>query len=72
MVELDDPISLLANVGIVSYHEEGMTGAVKVMKNLHDRLFVCGVEIARGFVRQNDLGLVDKGSGNADALLFPA
>ena len=46
--------------------------SVEVLKEFGDDLLVGGVEVAGGFVGQQDGWVVDEGPGDADALLLAA
>ena len=60
-------------VGIVGDHDDGL--AVLLVERLEQREdFVAGlaVEVAGGFVAEQDVGIGDDGAGDADALLLAA
>src|ERR1700730_3541193 len=70
VLELDATVGLASDVGIVRYHQHGVTSAVELAKNFHHDGFVLFVEIACGLVGENELGVIDERTGNGDALLF--
>ena len=53
-------------------HEDGGASLVDVMEHLEDFLGGDGVEIAGGFVGENEVGVVEQGAGDADTLLLAA
>ena len=59
MLQLDNFIRLRADLRVVSDKEESVPSSVKVMKDFHDGLFVFRIQVPRGLVSQNDLGLVN-------------
>ena len=59
--------------GIVSYDDQsGVLLFDQLKQQFHDRLGVFRVEIARGFIGEEDIGLIDDGAGDGNALLFAA
>ena len=72
MGELDAAVGLAGDVGIVSNHEDGVAGTVELAKELEDDGFVGFVEIAGGLVGEDELRLIDEGTGNGHTLLLAA
>ena len=52
--------------------ENRMPFVVKFMKNLHDKVLILLVEVARRFVGKDENRIIDEGTGNADTLLLAA
>ena len=60
------------DVGVVRDHEDRVARAVQLAEKFHDDGFVGFVEIAGGLVGEDQLGLIDQGAGDRDALLLAA
>ena len=52
------------------YDERGACAARFVQEKLGDRAFECGVEVSRGFVRENDARPSDESARDGNALAF--
>ncbi len=72
VLKLDAAVGLPGDVGVVGDHQDGVAGAVQLAENFHDDGFVGFVEIAGGLVGEDELGLIDQGAGDGDALLLAA
>src|ERR1700674_5471005 len=70
--QLDAPVGLTRNVGIVRDHENCVAGIVQLAKDLQDDGFVDFVEIAGGLIREDQLGLIDERARDGHALLLAA
>ena len=70
--EFDAATGVAGNVDIVCDHEDGVAGFVELAKNIDDGFFVGFIEIARGLVGEDELGLIDERASDGDALLFTA
>src|SRR5262249_1353385 len=70
MDELDAAVGLLGDIGVVRDHEDGVASAVKFAEQADDEFFVGFVEVAGGFVGENQLGLIDEGTGDGYTLLL--
>lgn len=57
--QLDAAVSLLGNVRVVRDHEDRVSGAMQLTKQADDDFFVGFVEVARGFIGQDELRLID-------------
>jgi hypothetical protein len=69
----EDVVGGLGDLGVVGDDEEGEAGfAGDGLEDVEDFLGIVGVEIAGGFVGEEEAGLVGEGAGNGDALLFAA
>src|SRR5512143_2820431 len=55
---------------IVRDHHNGSSLLVKFAQQAQNDLFISGVKIARRFIGENDLRIVDQRAGNANALLL--
>ena len=57
----------------VGDEDKGGVGFVgELAEEVEDELTVGGIEVAGGFVGEDELGTVDEGAGDGDALLFAA
>ena len=66
--QLDDTSRVLVGqLGVVRDHDDEAV-AGDVAQQVHDLNAGLGVEGAGGFVREEDLGVIDEGSRNGDAL----
>jgi hypothetical protein len=72
VTESDLALSERGHFGVVRDHNDGVALAVKVAKKLGDDGLVGSVEVASGFVSEEDRWVVDEGARDADALLFAA
>ena len=68
----DDPVGVFGDVGLVGYDDDGVSAGVEVVEEGHDLVAGLGVEVAGGFVGEDDGGVVDKGAGDGDALALAA
>jgi hypothetical protein len=53
-------------------HQDGVAFVVEITQKANHGFFIGFVEIARGFVGKNKLGMIDERAGDGDALLFAA
>jgi hypothetical protein len=72
MIEPHDAIGGVAYGRIVGDHDDGVAFGMEITQQGHDPLLVVLVEIAGRLVGEDDLGLIDQGAGNTDALLLAA
>ncbi len=65
------PFSKGGDVGFMGDHDDGNSHlSIETLKDTHD-LFTClRIEIAGGFIGQNNSGVVNQGTSNGDALLL--
>jgi hypothetical protein len=69
----DEPVRPRRMAGIVRYHEDGLPARVgQAAQQIHDLAAAATIEIARGFVGQEDERLNDQGPGDGHPLLFAA
>src|SRR5690242_8567595 len=61
-----------AEAGVVRDHADGRAIVVKLAEEVHDRLAVLRVEVARRLVGEEDERIADEGAGDGDALLLAA
>ena len=72
VAETDGAMSVGGNVVIVSDENEGLALFVKFVEEAKDLGTGGRIEITRGFVGEDDQGIVDEGAGDGDALLLAA
>src|SRR5271166_370781 len=72
VVQFDAAVSEAGNNRVVGHHDDGSSLLVQFAQQAQDNLLVRGVEVSRGLVGEYDLGIVDQGARDADALLFAA
>ena len=60
------------NIGLVGYHDHGLTGFIQALENFHDVLARFGVEVTRRLVGQDQLRVGDQSTGASDSLLLAA
>ncbi len=65
-------MSLIGNIRIVGYHNDGLTVLVELVKDLEDFVARSGIEVARRLVRQEQPGLMDQCAGDGGALTLTA
>ena len=70
--KFDAAVGLARDVRVVRDHQDGVARVVQFAKDLKDDLFVRFIEIAGGFVGQDDLRLIDQSARNGHALLLAA
>ena len=70
VMKLDAAIGKTRDGWIVGDHDNGATLLMKFAEKAKDDLFVVLVEIASGFVGEDDLGIINEGASDAYALLF--
>ena len=70
VMKFDAPVRQPRHYGIVRNHYDGPPLLMKLPQQAQDNLLICRVEIARRFVRQNNLGIINQCPGDADALLL--
>ena len=66
------PAGALADGGIVGHHDQGDAARVEVFEHLDHFLPGVLVEVAGGFVGQQQIGFGDRGAGDGDALALAA
>jgi hypothetical protein len=69
---MDFPLRMPREAGVVRDHADGGPVTVEFLQQLHDGFAIAGVEIAGGFVREQDGRLAAKRSRNGYALLLAA
>src|SRR5258706_8088159 len=69
-MELDAPVGEARHHRIVRHHYDCASLVVELAQQTQDDLFVLRVEIAGGFISQNDLRIIDQRPRDADALLL--
>src|SRR6266542_3563399 len=72
IAEHDNAFGKLRDVGLVRYQHDGQPLLVEVLEDLHDLHRGAAVQVAGGFVRQQDRRPVDQSARNGDALLLSA
>src|SRR6267154_252133 len=71
VAHVEDAVGDLGGFGVVGDHEDGLVElAAGLAEHLEDGVGVFGVEIAGGFVGEDDGGAVDEGAGDGYALLL--
>ena len=71
VAHVDDAVAEGGDFRVVGNQEDGLAEAmVEFSEHIEDQLGVFGVEAAGGFVGQENLGAVDDGARNGDALLL--
>src|SRR5690606_14837556 len=70
--EPDDATGMSGNLLFVRNHQNCVAPAIERLEELHDLLPGSRIEISRGLVRQEDRGLVYKGTGYGHALPLTA
>src|SRR2546430_8351886 len=68
--EVHDPIGMWGVARVVRHHANGSPTAVQLAQQLHHRLAVGGIQIARRLVSQKNARLAANGAGYRDALLL--
>lgn len=68
--ETDNPIRVSCEVGCVSDHDDGLALSVELCEEIHDLASCDGVEIPGWFIREDDLRVIEEGTGDGDALLL--
>jgi hypothetical protein len=71
--DVEDAVAGAGEIGVVGDDDEGFAAFVgEIEEEGHDFGAVFGVEVAGGFVGEEDIGIVDEGAGDGGALLFAA
>ena len=66
------PVRAAREIQIVRDVQGGqLPGPMQILEQVHDHLAGPEIEIARGFVSQEDTGIADQRAGQHDSLLFP-
>jgi hypothetical protein len=69
--DVEDAVTGAGEIGVVGDDDEGFVVVVgEFEEERHDFRAVFGIEVAGGFVGEEDIGIVDKGAGDGGALLF--
>lgn len=68
----DDAFCMTSDVGLVGDHDDGLAVVVELLEEGEDFLAGGGVEVARGFIGEEDGGVCDECAGDSDALLLSA
>ena len=72
MAQCDLALRQRRHLWVVGNHHDGVALLVEVLQQFGDDGLVGGVEIAGGFIREENRRIVDQSAGDADALLFAA
>jgi len=64
----DDAVSVLGDVWLMGDEDDGVSLGVEVVEEGHDLVAGLGIQVAGGFVGEDDGGPIDEGSGDGDAL----
>ena len=72
VAEDDVAFGVAGDVEFVGDHEDGDAGVVEFLEDAHDFDAGLAVEVAGGFVGEEEGGVVDEGAGDGDALLLAA
>src|SRR6516225_8676279 len=70
MGEFDTAAGVARDVDVMRDHEDGVAGLVELAKNVDDDFLVGFVEVAGGFVGEDELRLINERAGDRHALLF--
>ena len=68
----DIALGIRGNVLLVRDHDDGDSARVELLEDRHDFDAGSAVEIARRFIRQQHLGVIDQRTRNGDTLLLAA
>ncbi len=72
VMEFDAAVGQARHHRVVRDHHDGAPLLMKLAQQAQNDFFVDRIEVAGGFVGQDDLGIVDQGARDADPLLLPA
>lgn len=70
VMKFDTAVGEASDNGIMRDHDDGAALLMQLTEQAQDDFLVDGVEIAGGFVGENNFRIVNQGAGNADALLL--
>ena len=70
--EGDDAVGAVGDVGVVGDHDGGLALAVEFGEEVEDPVAGLPIEVAGRFVGEEEVGLVNQGAGDGDALPFAA
>ena len=70
--DVDDPISMLGNIGFVGDQNNRIALAVQVFHEFHNFIAGLRIQVAGRLVGQDDGWIIDQGAGNGDALALSA
>ena len=68
VLDVNHAVSILGDIVLVSYENDGIALALKTVEQSHDLHAGLGVEVASGFVGKDDRGLVHQSPGDGHAL----
>src|SRR3569833_297957 len=68
VADVNDAVGVLGDVGLVSDEDDGVAFGLELIEERHDLHAGLGVEVAGGFVRQDDGRAVDQRAGDGYAL----
>ena len=68
----DDAMCVFRDVMLVGNEDDGVAFGVQAIEERHDFVSRGGVEVASGFVGENDGRAIDQGAGDGDALALAA
>src|SRR5690349_19171760 len=71
-MQLNPTITKTGDHRVMGDHDNGAALIVKFPQKPKNNLFVGGVQVARGFIGENDFGIVDEGASDCNSLLFAA
>ena len=69
---VDDAGGVGGESGVVGDHDDGVAEGVDVAEFFHDDVRGAAIEVAGGFVSEDDGWICDEGAGDGDALLLAA
>src|ERR1035437_529702 len=72
VTQTDGAVGAFAHARIMRDENQGFAQGVQFIENLHDLHAGGGIEIAGGFIRENDERIVDQRAGDGHALLLAA
>ena len=72
VAETDDPFGVRGDVVLVRHHDDRASLVVQPGEQLHDLQGRFRVQVAGGFIRQNEIRIVDQAAGDGHALLLAA
>ena len=72
VAQADDPLGVSGDILFVRHDDDGLPGLVQILEEVDDLDRGLRIEVAGGFVGQQDTGVVDERPGDRDALALPA
>ena len=71
--DVEGVVSLVGNAGVVSGHDQGAAAlGAELKEKVQDFSSGFGIEVAGGFIGNQQRGMIDEGARNGDPLLFTA